>query len=318
MQKHNLNEVDKSGFPINDKGEQVPLFDSEGNAVLLLNSNLIMTSPKVYIIKFNPKDKLAVSKGLDSLVNKLTNKFDENLKGEFSLDFTREAKTKYNIFTKEPLIYPIVQLYFNWINGWLNYLGNCYNIEFKVLFYTKFKEKIKNNFIALKTGLNKHGINKKYLEFAEIWLNETDRNIELEEKIKSKTIPQSKNKTQNVEPRKQHQTFEDLFYNVDNAKPCLGILRDLDVINSRNEYIFKNKGIIPLWLKLLKTNTPALVKHLSDKVCVKILNKEIKNLKLTSDASEFRKHYSRIADSNYELQIKSLISQLSQDGKLGK
>lgn len=203
MQKHNLNEVDKNGFPINDKGEQVPLFDSEGNAVLLLNSNQIVNFSKVYVIKFNPKDKLAVRKGLDTLVNKLTNKFDEHLKGEFTLDFTKEAKTKYNIFTKEPLIYPIVQMYFSWINGWLNYLGNCYNIEFKVLFYTKYKEKIKNNFIALKTGLNKHDINKKYLEFAEIWLKETDRNIELEEKIKSKTIPKSKNEKENIEPIKQ-------------------------------------------------------------------------------------------------------------------
>jgi len=57
---------------------------------------------------------------------------------------------------------------------------------------------------------------------------------------------------------------------------------------------------------------------LSDKVYVKILNTKIKNLKLTSDASEFRKHYSRIYNSDYELQIKSLISQLSQNGKLGK
>jgi len=186
MQKHNLNEVDKSGFPTNDKGEQVSIFDSEGNAVLLLNSNLIVTFPKGSKIIFNPKDKLEVRKALDTLVNILTNKFDDFVKGEFILDLTDEAKKKHRVFTKEPLVIPTVQIYFEWINGWLNYLGNCYNIEFKMLFYSKYKEEIKNNFAALSTGLNKHDIKKNYLEFAKIWLMDTDKNIELEHKAKDK------------------------------------------------------------------------------------------------------------------------------------
>ncbi len=126
----------------------------------------------------------------------------------------------------------------------------------------------------------------------------------------SKKKSQKNNK---LEPK----VFEDLFYNTNHAIHCLGILKDLEVINSENDYIFKNKGIIPLWIKLLKNNTPAIVKHFGDKKYSEILNSKFKNLNLTDDASEFRKTYKRIDNSDYDLQIKSLISQLSQEGKLG-
>jgi len=114
--------------------------------------------------------------------------------------------------------------------------------------------------------------------------------------------------------------FIDLFYNTNDAEHCLSILRDLDkpLINSRNEYIGINKGKIPLWINLLKNHSKALVKHFPDKIYVKALNQEIKNLRLTSDASEFRKTYKRVENSDLDLEIKSLLSQLSQDGKLGK
>lgn len=186
MEKHKLKDVDKNGFPTNDKGQQVPIFDGNGNAVLLLNSNLIERFPKGAAIVFDPKNKLEVRKGLDNLIGVLTNKFDDHIKDNFTIDLTEEAKSKHRVYTKEPLVVPIVQMYFSWINGWLNYLGNCYNIEFKLLFYSKYKEKIKNNLIALETGLNNHEIDKNHLKFVEKWLKETDKNIEIERKAKKK------------------------------------------------------------------------------------------------------------------------------------
>lgn len=129
--------------------------------------------------------------------------------------------------------------------------------------------------------------------------------------------PKSSLNSKNKKSKEKELIFEDLFYNQINAEPCLTILKDLDIINSRNEYIFKNKGIIPLWVKLLKNNNPAIIKPFSDKDYVKILNSKIINLNLTNDASEFRKQYKRIDNSDYNLHIKSLISQLSLNGKLG-
>jgi hypothetical protein len=184
MRIHNLNEVDKSGFPINEKGEQVPILDREGNAILLLNSNLLVSFSKGFSIKFNPKNTLECRNALDSLVEILANKFDDYVKGNFTLDLTEEAKLKHKVFTQEPLVIPTVQIYFSWINSWLKYLGNCYNIEFKLLFYAKYKERIKNSLIALKTDLNKHEVNKNYLKYADEWLKATSRNIKIEKKSK--------------------------------------------------------------------------------------------------------------------------------------
>ena len=135
----------------------------------------------------------------------------------------------------------------------------------------------------------------------------------------NKLIPQIQNKTEtNIE---QPKTFEELFYNPDHAEPCLKILNELDppAIDSINNYIGKAKGIFPLWIKVLKNHKPyPLIKHFKDTVYKDLLNQKVKGLNLTKDASEFRKQYRRIETDKIELDIKTLLSQYSQSGKLGK
>lgn len=180
---HDIRNVDKNGFPINDLGKQVPLKDQNGNIILPLNSNLIMSFKENMAISFDPTNKIDVRNGLDNLINILTSTFDESIKGTMEIDLTAEAKKKHNLFTKKPLTIPIVQMYFSWIDNWLSYFTNCYNFEFKLLFYTKFKSKIKNNLIALETNLNNHEIDEKYLLFANTWISKTNEIISMESKI---------------------------------------------------------------------------------------------------------------------------------------
>ena len=60
-----------------------------------------------------------------------------------------------------------------------------------------------------------------------------------------------------------------------------------------------------------------LIKHFKDSIYKDLLNKKIKDLNLTADASEFRKNYKRLENNNVELDIKTILSQYSQSGKLG-
>ena len=116
-------------------------------------------------------------------------------------------------------------------------------------------------------------------------------------------------------------TFEELFYNPENAEPCLKLLREIDppAIDLMNNYIGKAKGVIPLWVKILKNHNPKpLMKHYKDTVYRDILNQKINRLNLSRDASEFRKQYKRIANDKVELDIKTILSQYSQEGKLAK
>jgi len=123
-------------------------------------------------------------------------------------------------------------------------------------------------------------------------------------------------------PQGQPKTFEELFCVPEHAEICLGILRELEppVIDAANNYIGKGKkGIFPLWIKVLKSHKPSpLIKHFKDSVYKDLLNDKVKGLSLTKDASEFRKHYKRLETSNVRLDITALLSQYSQDGKLGK
>ncbi|WP_118976560.1 hypothetical protein [Taibaiella koreensis] len=117
------------------------------------------------------------------------------------------------------------------------------------------------------------------------------------------------------------QILEDIFIDTSNSEKCLAILRNLEspVINESNIYIGKLKGIFPLWIKLLKSNKPSpLIDHFPDIVYKDLLNAKIKNLYLSKDASEFRKNYKRLENSGVESEIKFHLSQLSQNGNLGK
>lgn len=116
-------------------------------------------------------------------------------------------------------------------------------------------------------------------------------------------------------------TLEELFYDPANAEPCLDILKEIQPpsIDSLNNYIGKSKGIFPLWIKVLKNNRPKpLIKHFSDLVYKDILNSKINDLNLSKDASEFRKTYKRLESNKVEVDIKTILSQYSQSGKLGK
>lgn len=110
--------------------------------------------------------------------------------------------------------------------------------------------------------------------------------------------------------------FESLFYKAANAEECLSVLRKLapPVIDVENNYIGKGKGIFPIWVNTLKQ--AGWVKHFTDKEYKDVLNNKIKGLNLSKDASEFRKTYKRLSDKPQE--IKALLSQLSQAGKIGK
>ena len=130
--------------------------------------------------------------------------------------------------------------------------------------------------------------------------------------------------TQQIETKTKQQiakTFEELFYNPENAEPCLRILSELQspVIDAMNNYIGKAKGVFPLWVKILKNHKPEpLIKHFNDAVYKDLLNQKVNGLNLSKDASEFRKQYKRIENDKIELDIKAILSQYSQSGKLGK
>jgi hypothetical protein len=115
--------------------------------------------------------------------------------------------------------------------------------------------------------------------------------------------------------------FKDLFFKPEYAEIYLKILAELDppYIDGLNNYIGKNKGIFPLWVKVLKNHKPEpLIKHFDDIVYKEILNQKVNGLNLSKDASEFRKQYVRLENSKTELNIKTILSQYSQSGKLGK
>jgi hypothetical protein len=151
---------------------------------------------------------------------------------------------------------------------------------------------------------------KKYKKFLELEMIQTEREI-------NPLSKQTETKTEQEQPK----TFEELFYNPKHAEPCLNVLRELQppVIDAINNYIGKAKGVFPLWVKVLKNHKPEpLIKHFSDIIYKDLLNQKVKGLKLTPDASEFRKSYVRLIKNNIELDIKTILSQYSQSGKLGK
>jgi len=116
-------------------------------------------------------------------------------------------------------------------------------------------------------------------------------------------------------------TFEELFYDAAQAEPCLRILREIDppTLDAINNYIGKSKGIFPLWIEILKEQTPEpLIKHFPNIVYKNLLNQKVKGLNLSKDASEFRKHYKQLENNGVKEDLKRILSQYSHDGKLGK
>lgn len=115
-------------------------------------------------------------------------------------------------------------------------------------------------------------------------------------------------------------TFEELFYNPQDAEPCLKILNEIapPVIDAINNYIGKGKGVFPLWVRVLQQHKPKpLIKPVQDIIIKDLLNQKIAGLNLSKDASEFRKEYRRLSKNDVESDIKAILSQYSQNGMLG-
>ncbi len=124
-------------------------------------------------------------------------------------------------------------------------------------------------------------------------------------------------------------TFESMFSNQVAANASLEVLRTLEkpVINESNVYVGKNKGIIPIWIRMLKSYPELFISSLTEIEIKDILNQKIINLNLSKDASEFRKDYKRLDTEELLLEMKtifskssqlSIFSQSSQQGKVGK
>ncbi len=124
-------------------------------------------------------------------------------------------------------------------------------------------------------------------------------------------------------------TFESMFSDQFAANASLEVLRTLEkpVINESNVYVGKNKGIIPIWIRMLKSYPELFISSLTEIEIKDILNQKIKNLNLSKDASEFRKDYKRLDTEELLLEMKTIFSkssqpskfsQSSQKGKLGK
>lgn len=163
-----------------------------------------------------------------------------------------------------------------------------------------------------------HLTKRNWVEYYNFYLKEKEnrkRDLELEKKSWQ---PVSMNiKTEQKLPI----IFEELFFIPENAEPCLRILGELQppVIDATNNYIGKAKGVFPLWIAILKKHKPQpLIKHFKDKVYADLLNQKVKGLNLSKDATEFRKQYKRIENSRIEIDIKTILSQYSQSGKLRK
>ncbi len=128
----------------------------------------------------------------------------------------------------------------------------------------------------------------------------------------------SERKNKPEESSETPRTYQELFYNPNDASVCLEILKELDppIIDFKGNYIGrKSKGVIPIWLRALSTYK-GLIKPCSDMVYKDIMNLTIPNLQLSADASEFRKNYPSLKEKDRE--IKTILSRFSQEGRLGK
>jgi hypothetical protein len=189
---HKNDDRDQDGFPINNKGIHITVHDGAGNIVIPLYSNFFVNVPEKVGIKFDPNNKLEVNAAVDELIKILTNGFCEKLESFYTIDLSEEYKIANRVRTNGPLKVLVIEMYFDWINKWLNYLGNVFNFEFKLLIYTKYKEKIKNDLLLLDTGLKEIKAPAAHLLFAKRWIEVTDLNIESEGKAKTVKVHDQK------------------------------------------------------------------------------------------------------------------------------
>ena len=226
---------------------------------------------------------------------------------------------KFKMHTKSSLIEALINLTNNLltqINGVTLYEKGLLTDANKI----KLELVINRRKLKLKQGYKNSSPNEeqRYRKILKEWFKDEKIFIdEITPLLKALPPQQAETKTEQEQPK----TFEELFYNPEHAEICLRILSELQppVIDSINNYIGNLKGVFPLWVEVLKKHKPQpLIKHFKNSVYKDLLNQKIKGLNLTKDASEFRKQYKRIENNKIDIDIKAILSQYSQSGKLGK
>lgn len=111
--------------------------------------------------------------------------------------------------------------------------------------------------------------------------------------------------------------FDLMFVEPQNANLSLDKLREVypKLLTDDYTYLKGVKGIFPMFIDSLRS--AGLIKHYTDMQYKDALNEKIYNLNLTKDASEFRKTYQTVTDSD-RTDLKLSLSQISQQGKTGK
>jgi hypothetical protein len=187
-----------------------------------------------------------------------------------------------------------------------------------VVMFEPVTEKLKRTLKSIDINISEKEINIELINYQKhLQAKRESIYIDLINEIQSLPPQRTETETEQQIPK----TFEELFYNPEHAEPCLKILNELQppVIDAINNYIGKAKGVFPLWVRVLKNHKPEpLIKHFKDAVYKDLLNQKVNGLNLSKDASEFRKQYKRIETDKIELDIKAILSQYSQSGKLGK
>lgn len=110
-------------------------------------------------------------------------------------------------------------------------------------------------------------------------------------------------------------TFRDLFYNERYEDISIMVLKELNppILNTKGEYIGRNKGYITLWVEIMLNYKPEpIIKDVSNTLIAQLLNHKIPNLNLSSNGSEFTKYYKRLEGQNIPLQLLTLFSKFSK------
>jgi hypothetical protein len=185
--------VDKNGFYTNANGQQVFLMDKDGRCFLQFNDRTL--------IKFSPNDSNEASKAGDQIAEQLAKDFDKQIRQSLVITLSEEGKEKlakrgYRVGGVKGAEVHQITIHFDKITSFLDYIGNAGGFKFKECVYLRFKEKIKNSFLGIKSGLYGGDVPKKRIEFVNEWIKFTDKLIAQErERNKVKVADYSKGKS---------------------------------------------------------------------------------------------------------------------------
>ncbi len=184
--------VDKNGFYLNSKGHHIFLTDADGNYFLEFKDGTV--------IRFSPTDPIRSKQAGDHLAERYANEFSKAIRESMYLTLSDSGKKKLlekGFRLKGPAEIHRISIYLDGFNNFLNYLGNAGGFSFKQYVYVRFKDKIKNHFLSIKSGLYESNIPKSRIDFVKEWIKYTDKTIAQERKrmpnpFKKTSIQQSK------------------------------------------------------------------------------------------------------------------------------